>query len=102
MQCDVHVNAAGSAAYAPFLLDVQPDLLSDLDTRVVVPLILAGAFGRRVGRLHPQFTIGDRNVVMATHLLAAIRRSGLGSRVGSLQDQRDIIIAAVDVLRSGV
>ena len=37
MQCDVHRNDAASAGYAPFLLDVQADLLADLDTRVVVP-----------------------------------------------------------------
>jgi hypothetical protein len=34
--------------------------------------------------------------------LAAVRRRALGARLGSLLDQRDIIIAAIDVLWSGV
>jgi toxin CcdB len=103
MQCDVHRNAddRGRDLY-PFLLDVQADLLSDLETRVVVPLVAAAAYGRRAGRLHPQFEIDGQSVVMATHLLAAVRRSELGARVASLADRRDEVIAAVDVLLGGV
>ncbi|MGH7078869.1 MAG: CcdB family protein, partial [Acetobacteraceae bacterium] len=55
MQGDVHANPGPSAGYAPYLLDVQADLLAELDTRVVVPLIRAEAFGRRISRLHPGF-----------------------------------------------
>lgn len=39
---------------------------------------------------------------MATHLLAAIRRGALGPPLASLIDQRDVIIAAIDLLWSGV
>jgi toxin CcdB len=102
MQCEVHVNSGDSKGYAPFLLDVQADLLSELETRAVVPLVEAACFGRPASRLHPRFTIDARPVVMATHLLAAVRRGVLGARVASLADQRDAIIAAVDVLLSGV
>lgn len=102
MQCDVHLNRDASKSYAPFLLDVQADLFSGLDTRVIVPLIRAEVFGKRVNRLHPMFDIQDQSVVMATHLLAAVRRSGLGNCVGSLDERRDIIISAIDVLLSGV
>jgi len=102
MQCDVHVNPDTAQDYAPFLLDVQTDLLAELDTRVVVPLVRASTFGRRASRLHPEFTVDGERVVMATHLIAAIRRAGLGPHVGSLASQRDTVIAAVDVLLSGV
>jgi hypothetical protein len=37
MQCDVHENTGASRGFAPYLLDVQADLLRQLDTRVVVP-----------------------------------------------------------------
>ena len=53
MQCDLHRNAEGASGQIPYLLDVQADLLSDLDTRVVVPLVRASAFGRSATRPHP-------------------------------------------------
>ena len=102
MQCEVHRNAEDETGEIPFLLDVQSDLLSGLETRVVIPLVRRGAFGRPASRLHPVFSIADEQVVMATHLLAAVRRRFLGAPVASLDDQRDIIIAAIDVLWSGV
>jgi toxin CcdB len=102
MQGDVTENPDDLAGQMPFLLDVQADLLADLATRVVVPLVRAAAFGRRAGRLHPTFNVSGQEVVMATHLIAAVRRSSMGAHVASLRDQRDVIIAAIDVLWSGV
>ena len=102
MQCDVHRNLADATGEIPYLLDIQADMLSALQTRVVVPLILREAFGRPIARLHPVFTIETRPVVMATHLTAAIRRSSLGAVVVSFQSERDTILNAVDVLWSGV
>lgn len=102
MQGDVHANREASAEYAPYLLDVQTDLLSDLDTRVVVPLVRSAAFGRPASWLHPVFVVEGERLVMATHLLAAIRRGELGERVTSLAEQRDAMVAAIDVLLSDV
>jgi len=102
MQFDVHRNGVDSSRYAPFLLDIQADLLEDLATRIVVPLILMPLFGRRAGRLHPILAIDNQQVVMATHLVAAIRRGELGVPVASLRDQRDEIIRAIDILLAGV
>jgi toxin CcdB len=102
MQCDVHRNDDDGQGYAPFLLDVQADLLADLDTRVVVPLVRAAAFGRPASRLHPRLVVDGQDVIMATHLLAAVRRGTLGAHVVSLVDQRDLVIGAIDVLLSGV
>lgn len=86
----------------PYLLDIQHDLLSDLSTRVVVPLVRVHTFGRRASRLHPTFIIGGEEVVLATQLIAAIGKGGLGTLAGTLTDRRDEILAAVDVLWSGV
>jgi len=69
---------------------------------VVVPLIRASAFGRRATRLHPQFTIDGQDVIMATHLIAEVRKQTLGNAVTSLQSQRVAVINAIDVLWSGV
>ena len=102
MQGDVTLNPDDAGGQIPYLLDVQADLLSDLATRVVVPLVRAASFGRRASRLHPAFTIAGQDVVMATHLIAAVRQNSVGARIASLRDQRDVIIAAIDVLWSGV
>jgi toxin CcdB len=102
MQCDVHRNADDDSGQIPYLLDVQANLLADLKTRVVVPLIRAESFGRRATRLHPRFTVDGQDVVMATHLVAAVRQQALGDAITSLQDKRDIVINAIDVLWSGV
>jgi toxin CcdB len=102
MQCVVYKNEGESQNYAPYLLDVQADMLSTLDSRVMVPLVRVAEFGRRAGRLHPVFTVCGEEVVMATHLLAAIRCSGLGRAVDGLTGQRNEIIGALDVLLVGV
>jgi toxin CcdB len=102
MQCDVHRNADDESGQIPYVLDIQANLLADLQTRVVVPLIRAASFGRRAMRLHPQFTIEGQDVVMATHLVAAVRKQTLGNAVASLRDERDIVLNAIDVLWSGV
>jgi toxin CcdB len=102
MQCDVHVNDDDASGQIPYLLDIQADLLSDLQTRVVVPLIYVCAFGRCARALHPQFVVQEQAVVLATHLIAAVRRQSLGPKVGSLQNQSDIVLAAIDILWSGV
>jgi toxin CcdB len=102
MQGDVYRNADDASGEVPFLLDVQADLLSDLQTRVVVPLVRSAVFGRKATRLHPEFHVGGQEVVMATHMIAAMRRQILVSPVGSLRDQRDVVVSAIDVLWSGV
>ena len=102
MQCDVYKNTGESQSYAPYLLDVQADMLDSLETRIMVPLVHVAEFGRRAGRLHPVFTVCGQEVVMATHLLAAIRFSGLGSVVDALPGHRNEIIGALDVLLVGV
>ena len=102
MQCDVYTNPHDRDGTIPYLLNVQADLLDELATRVVVPLIRAEHFGRPARGLHPAFEIAGNPVVMATHLLAAVPRGELGAIVASLSDHRPAIIAAVDILLAGV
>jgi toxin CcdB len=101
-QYDVHLNVDDASGQVPYLLDVQANLLADLPTRVAVPLVRADAFARPAARLHPPFTIAGHHLVMATHLLAAVRRQTLGTTVACLLDQRDVVISAIDVLWSAV
>jgi len=77
----------------PFLFDVQSDLLDGLATRVVIPLISAERAGRTAEHLNPRFAIEGRSVIPSTAELAGIPSRTLGAKVGSLQEQRDKIVA---------
>lgn len=101
-QCDVFHNEAESKSYAPYLLDVQADLLRDLDTRVIIPLVKAAAFGKPIRNLHPQFEIDGEPLVMATHLVAAIAKNELRRRETNFAEHRHTIIAAIDIILSGI
>jgi toxin CcdB len=85
----------------PYLLDVQAELLDNLATRVVVPLITASAVDKAVKHLNPQFEIRRAPVYMSTAELAGVPVRILGEKVGSLKDRRDEIIAALDFLFTG-
>ncbi|GAA4411390.1 CcdB family protein [Quisquiliibacterium transsilvanicum] len=103
-QFDVHANAdPGSRARMPYLVDVQSDLLGDLASRVVVPLVRADdSVLRPLARLTPVFELEGREFVFVTPELAGVSRSVLGRKVASLASRRHEIVAAFDMLISGV
>lgn len=102
-QFDVYLNPNPDTRKSiPYLLDVQADLLDTLATRVVVPLILAEKMGLAAKHLNPQFKIKGVAVVMSTAELAGIPNRPLGDKVTSLKSKRDEIIAALDLLFTGI
>ena len=102
-QFDVYLNPNKATCKAtPYLLDVQADLLDTLATRVVTPLILADEMGLAAKHLNPQFKIKGVAVVMSTAELAGISSRSLGDKVVSLKSKRDEIIAALDLLFTGI
>ena len=86
---------------AGYLLDVQSDLLSGLNTRVIVPLLPRSSAPSPAQRLNPVFSIEGQELVMATQYMAAVPESELRSRVGSLAEKQDEISAALDMLFLG-
>ncbi len=82
----------------PFLLDIQNDILKNLQTRVVVPLVLNM---KPAKILNPQFKINNLTLTMSTAELAGISKENLGSTVCSVEDRRDEIISAVDFMITG-
>lgn len=77
---------------------VESDLLPPDPAVVVIPLL---ADYPAVEDLNPVFVHDGQRWVLATRLIAAVRRSSL-RRVGSVADQGDRINRAVDVLMAGV
>lgn len=94
---DVCINPDGDG----YLLDVQADLLENLTTRIVVPLMPVTDAPDPAKRLNPIFEIEGRRVVMMTQFLAAVPMTILNNRVGSLSAQHDQIINALDMVFQG-
>jgi toxin CcdB len=85
-----------------YLLDCQADLLSDLSTRFVVPLLPSGAAPKPAARLNPLLAVSGEPHVMVTQFAAAVLRSELGERVDNRRDDAEQIISALDLLITGV
>lgn len=94
----VHANAEGGG----YLLDVQANLLSQLTTCVVVPLLSLDTAPRPVRVLNPVFEIDGVSCLMATQFLAAVPRRLIGNEVLSLEEKAHIIVDALDCLFQGV
>lgn len=90
-----------SAAY-PLLVDLQADVHSKLDTRIVVPLMTLVRFGGKPPtRLTPVLSVRGEDYVAMFPSLLAVPRSALGHVVDSLASQRATLIAALDLLITG-
>ena len=94
---DAHARRDGPG----FLLDCQADLLSDLNSRFVVPLLPEAEAPRPATRLNPLFEIGGQRVLMVTQFASAVPTRELGEPVGSLLDRQEDILNALDMLISG-
>jgi toxin CcdB len=104
-QFAVHRNRnAATKARFPLLLDVQADLLEELGTRVVIPLAPASAAAKRttMQTLTPICTIDDKPYVLITPQLAGIAAKELGPPVAHLTRDRQAVIAALDLLFTGI
>jgi toxin CcdB len=94
---DVHRNPAGPG----YLLDCQADILADLSTRLVVPLLPPDVAPLPSRRLNPRLFVHEQEVVMMTHFAASVPRSALNEPVASLDDEHDAIMNAFDMLLTG-
>jgi toxin CcdB len=83
------------------VLDCQADLLRDLKTRFVVPLLPEDDAPRAADRLNPVFYLGGRSYVMATQFAATVHVRELADLVGSLQREEIAITNALDMLLTG-
>lgn len=81
---------------------LQSDLLDQLRTRVVAPLVRAGSVQRVMPTLNPSVTVGDETYIVMPQLAATLTRAELGTRIGSLDMMRDDIVHAADALLSGI
>ncbi len=102
-QFDVFTNPfPRSRERQPFLVSLQSDLLlQSLDTVVVAPLEPASS-STFADRLNPEIEIDGGKFVLVTQEVATIRKNALGPSQGSAAGARDQIIAALDMLFTGI
>ncbi len=103
-QWTVHRNPnTATRGEVPYLLDVQSDLLSGLATRVVIPMFKkAAAPSKAMTRLMPTLRFKNESLVLMVPQLAGIRFRELGEAVGDLSAKRSEVLAALDLLLTGV
>src|SRR5437867_169350 len=84
-------------------LSIDPDLLDTLATRVVVPLCKPEVLrGKPAERLNPVFEVEGRKMILLTPELAGMSRKALSERIANLAHRRDAIIAALDLVITGI
>jgi len=91
----------GTVATVPFLLNIQNDLLENLATRVVIPLYRRENFSAPAKQLNPSIELDGQSLIIATQELAGVPVKILGPEVTSLVQNREQIIAALDLLITG-
>jgi toxin CcdB len=89
-----------SARMRPYLVVLQSDFLSIVDTVVVAPLALPSRV-KPIARLTPMVVVGSSEYVIVTSELAAVPKSALKRVVGSAAAKRDEILAALDLIFVG-
>lgn len=104
-QFSVHRNNNEATRKAvPFLLDVQSALMTDLSTRVAIPLRPRRDLGLRlqaIARLTPEVKIAGETLLVMTPELAGVPRSELGEIVADLSAMRSEILGSIDLLLTG-
>ncbi|MEM1021620.1 MAG: CcdB family protein [Sphingomonadales bacterium] len=87
----------------PLVVDVQAEILSDLASRVVIPLSPVIAVGAlEISRLSPNLVILDETYVLMTTDLAAVARRQLGPVLQNIETEYgDIVSNALDFLLYG-
>jgi toxin CcdB len=95
-----NLNLASRGRY-PFLIVLQHDRVSALRSVIAAPLaeatvLLAGS------RLHPSLTLSGREYLIIIEELAAVEANSLGQVIASAEAARYNIIAALDLLFTGI
>ncbi len=103
-QFRIYANSnEGTKAEFPYLLEVQSELLSDLATRMVIPIVtFSNPKYRAMTKLTPAIEIKGRKYLAITPLMAGVPRSALGNEIADLSRTQGDIIAAVDLLITGI
>ena len=101
-QFDVYPNPSKAGRKdRPFVIVLQHAFFDDMPTRVVAPLVVIGAMLPR-RRLNPVVTVDGTGFYFSPTELASISLRYLRAPIANLEADRDRIIAAMDLLLTGI
>ncbi|WDE02283.1 CcdB family protein [Thalassomonas actiniarum] len=103
-QFDVYENPSKKSREAyPYIIDVQNALISDITTRIVIPLGRLSHFrNEKMNGLTPTIRYTNEEFILLTPQIASLPANLLKSPIGSLESMRDEIIAAIDFAITGI
>jgi len=95
-------NKNSKKAY-PYFVDVQNDLLSDLNSRIVIPVSTQKDLNYlNAKKLCPVIEINGNSFVLLTHQITSVPCSILKKEVTTLEHYRYDILGAIDLLLTGI
>lgn len=95
-----NLNRASRGQY-PLLIVLQHDRVAALKSVAAAPLVEA-TLSLSASRLHPSVTVAGCNYVVVTEELAAVEPTSLGQTTASAEAARYEIVAALDLLFTGI
>lgn len=103
-QFDVYVNPSPTTRRAyPFIIDIQSNIISEIATRIVVPLGRKAHFkNEEMKGLTPSVTYEGEELLLLIPQIASMPAKALKNPIGSLNHLRDEIIAALDFAITGI
>ena len=97
----IYKNHASSNKDYDYLLDIQSSLLSELNTRLVIPLIKKPNKNTSINILNPEILIKDTIFIVLTQQMAAVPKKYLGEKLSDINIDRTKILTAIDFLITG-
>ncbi|WP_448547659.1 CcdB family protein [Thalassotalea fusca] len=103
-QFDVYTNPSKKSRDAyPYIIDIQNALISDITTRIVIPLGKFKHFkNEQMDGLTPLIEYENEQYILLTPQIASMPSKLLKDPVGSVESLRDEIIAAIDFAITGI
>lgn len=102
-QFDVYVNPSRSAKHGiPYVVVVQSDLLESLATRMSMPLAAIAFADKAPDKLCPTLTVNGQRLRALAHYTAPLPTRSLRQKVGNVAPYASGLIAAMDVVISGI
>jgi len=102
-QFDVYTNPSESSAYGiPYVVVMQSDLLDALATRMAMPLATIEFADKAPDKLCPIVKVNGQHLRALAHYTAPLPTRSLGQIVGNAAAHASELIAAMDVVVSGV
>ncbi len=97
-----NISTSSKGTY-PYFIDVQNEMMSDLGSRVVIPLVSYDAKAQ-LKKLTPIAVIENKRYMVMTNLMTTISVKNLNYKnfVCEVQYMRDEIFSAIDILITGI